>query len=376
MTNIEGFCDPKFDAVKAAFESNFKSHGEIGASVSIFDGANCLVDLWGGHLDTERTKPWQKDSLVNVWSTTKGVTAVCYAMAVDRGVLRYEDRVADYWPEFGAAGKQDITIAMLLSHQGGLCGFRQPAVIDDYYDVEAAAATFAAAEPIWTPGTQSGYHAISIGALASALFKRAEGRYIREFVADELQGRMGLDMFVGLPGDEEGRCAPLIAPPEFSSESTAVEFTEAQIAALVNPPMNALVANTPAWRSAEIPSANGHMTARALAKLYAALATAGEINGQRLISQETQAKATNMQIQGVDAVLGIDARWACGFLLNTNELYGPQSQSFGHSGWGGSFGFADPKSGIGVAYTMNRMGTDLVGDPRNMALIAAIYASL
>ena len=376
MTKIEGHCAPEFAAVETAFSENFKTRGDIGAAVSVYAGTECLIDLWGGYQDAEETAPWQRDTKVNIWSTTKGITAVCFAMAVERGVLSYDDKVATYWPEFAVGGKQDITISMLLSHQAGLCGFREPATIKDYYDIESAASRLAAAEPFWSPGSQSGYHAISIGALASALFRRAEGRYIREFVDAELRQKCGLDIHIGLPENHSHECAELLAPSGLDSEATAPVLNEAQIAALANPPMDAMVANTSPWRSAEIPSANGHATARALARLYAAIGAENPIEGHTLISRKTLQRASDMQIEGVDAVLGVPARWANGFLLNTDGLYGPNAGTFGHSGWGGSFAFADPVSGIAVAYTMNRMGTDLVGDPRNKALIDSIYTSL
>jgi CubicO group peptidase (beta-lactamase class C family) len=227
---------------------------------------------------------WAADTLVNVWSTTKGVTAACFAMLADRGGIDLAAPVARYWPEFAAAGKQDVTVAMLLSHQAGLCGFRNPALMEDFYDAEAAA--------------------------------------------------------------------------------------------LANPLIDPLAPNHAAWRAAEIPSANGFATARGLARLYGALAHDGRLDGQRLVAPEVIARATAEQISGLDAVLSVEASWGCGFLRNSTGVYGPNSAAFGHSGWGGSFAFADPDSRIGMAYTMNRMGTDLMGDPRNMALIAAVYASL
>lgn len=376
MTKIDGHCAPGFRDVETAFRENFTTRGDIGAAVSVFAGTECVIDLWGGYQDAEETTAWHRDTKVNIWSTTKGITAACFAMAVERGVLSYGDKVAKYWPEFALGGKQDITISMLLSHQAGLCGFREPATIEDYYDVESAAARLAASQPIWPPGSQSGYHAISIGALASALFKRAEGRYIRDFVEAELRQECGLDIHIGMPAAHSHECADLVAPNGLDSEATAPVLNDAQMAALANPPMDAMIANTAAWRAAEIPSANGHSTARDLANLYAALCTATPLNGHALISRNTLERASNMQIEGIDAVLGVSTRWANGFLLNTDGLYGPTPETFGHSGWGGSFAFADPVSGIAVAYTMNRMGTDLVGDPRNKALIDSIYSSL
>lgn len=376
MTEIHGHCDQRFAAVRSVFEENFTSRGDVGAALSIYHGGDKLVDLWGGEADPETKKPWEKDTLVNVWSTTKGVTAACFARAVELGIFEYGDKVTKYWPEFGAAGKQDVTIAMLLSHQAGLCGFREPAPVEAFYDIETAADTLAAAEPFWPPGTQSGYHAITAGILASALLKRADGRTVGEFVKQELEQRCGLDISIGLPTDRSERCATMIAPATMSSEDFFKDLSEAQIAALANPPLDPLLPNTPEWRAAEIPSANGYATASALAKLYGALAGDGILNGQDFVSPATMAKATTVQHEGVDAVLGANARWACGFLCSTDGLYGPEPTAFGHSGWGGAFAFAHPPSGCALAYTMNKMGTVLVGDPRNVALIEAFYLSL
>lgn len=372
MASISGSIAPGFERVREAFAANFAERGDIGAAFAVVIDGELVIDLHGGTADPASGQAWERDTLANVWSTTKGVTAACFAMLASRGGIDYSAPVARYWPEFAAAGKQDVTVAMLLSHQAGLCGFRDPARMEDFYDAEAAAARLAAAEPFWDPGTQSGYHAITIGFLATALFRRAEGRSIRDFVRDELGH---LDIHVGLPHARASAAATMIAPPELSSSNLAGEFTPAQVAALANPLIDPLAPNDTAWRAAEIPSANGFATARGLARLYGALAKGGQLDGTRLVSPEILTAATEEQIRGVDAVLGVEASWGCGFLRNGNGVYGPNDSAYGHSGWGGSFAFADPSAGIGMAYTMNRMGTDLMGDPRNMALIEAVYAA-
>ncbi len=368
---IKGHCDGRFDAVRDAFAANFAERGDVGAAVALVVDGELVVDLWGGSTDADGTADWQTDTLVNVWSTTKGVTAACFAMLVDRGLIDYDMPVAHYWPEFAVAGKADVAVAMLLSHQAGLCGFREPAVVEDFYDAEAAAMRLAASEPFWEPGSQSGYHAISIGFLATALFRRVEGRSLRQFVAEELGH---LDISIGLPADRTYRAATMLARPDMESSGLAMELTPAQLAALANPSLDPLLPNSAGWRGAEIPSANGFATARGLAKLYGALAGDGMIDGKRVIGTKAVAEATRERISGTDAILGVPARWGAGFLCNTDGLYGQNSNAFGHSGWGGSFAFGDPDRRLGFAYTMNRMGTDLVGDPRNVALIEALYA--
>ncbi len=373
MTMTKGTVAPGFEQVRDAFATNFSERADVGAAVALVVDGKLVVDLWGGVADPVSGREWEADTLANVWSTTKGVTAACFAVLAERGLIDYSAPVARYWPEFGVAGKENVTVGMLLSHQAGLCGFRDPATIEDFYDAERAASRLAAAEPFWKPGTQSGYHAITIGFLATALFRRVEGRTVKQFVHEEFDD---LDIHIGLPTARLQNAATMLAPPELSSTSMGGEPTAAQLAAMANPMIDPLLPNSAAWRAAEIPSANGFATARGLAKLYGALAGPSDLNGRSLVSRPTIAAATNEQVRGIDAVLGVPASWGCGFLRNGDGVYGPNDGAFGHSGWGGSFAFADPACNLGLAYTMNRMGTDLMGDPRNVALVDAVYASL
>lgn len=368
---IDGHCDERFASVRRAFVRNFEHEGEVGAAVCVYHHHQKVVDLSGGWRDTQRTQPWTPDTVLNVWSSTKGVAAACFAMLVDRGQAQYERPVADWWPEFGTAGKGQITLAMLLSHQAGLCGFTSPATIDDLLAGEAAAARLAAQEPLWTPGSASGYHAISGGILATALFRRIEGRSLRQFVADELAGQRGFDISIGLPATELHRVATMIAPPGMRSSQIA-SLTRPQTAALANPPLDPLLPNSQRWRDADLPSANGHSNARGLAGLYASMLD----TNRPLVGADALAQATRLRVDNVDLVLGVPSRWAAGFLLSTEGCFGPHPEAFGHSGWGGSLAFADPRSGLSFAYVMNRMGTTLRGDPRNTALIEAAYASV
>jgi CubicO group peptidase (beta-lactamase class C family) len=356
-------------SVAREFERNFTERGDVGASVAVIQDGEVLVDLWGGSLDEARTRLWRRDSVVNIWSTTKAVNALCFAMLVERGQAAYEDKVARWWPQFAANGKGEITIAQLLSHQAGLCSFTDPAVVEDYYDHPKAAARLAAQTPFWPPGSRSGYHAISIGPLAGELFRRIEGRSLGRFIADELSGPLSLDLTLGLPASEEHRRAEMIAPPELGTANMNTELNASQVAAYTNPAMDPLFPNTPGWRACELVSANGFSNARSLATLFST-AIAGP---KPLLSNATVEQATRLRIEGIDEVLGVPARWGAGFLLNTDGLYGPEPRSFGHSGWGGSFVIVDPVRRMVMAYAMNRMGTDLVGDPRDTALIAAAY---
>ncbi|OHD06272.1 serine hydrolase domain-containing protein [Sphingopyxis sp. RIFCSPHIGHO2_12_FULL_65_19] len=365
---ISGHCDPRFDAVKAAFKGNFAERGDVGAALCLIVDGNPVVDLHGGWRDNARTQKWTADTLVNLWSTTKGVGAICFALLADRGLLSYDDPVARHWPEFSAEGKEGVTIGMLLSHQSGLSGFASPASVVDLFAGAEAAARLAAQAPFWKPGSGSGYHAISIGILATELFRRIDGRSLKAFVRDELAGKLALDISIGLASEDEARRAEIIAPPEMSSADIG-QLTPAQIAALANPPLDPRLPNEPAWCAADLVSANGHSNAAALARLYARFTN-------RLVNPATLAAATQPRIEGVDLVLGMPAQWAAGFLVNSDGIYGPNKAAFGHSGWGGSFAFADPHAKLAMSYTMNRMGTMLRDDPRDVALINAAYACI
>lgn len=376
-TDIKGTCQKEFGNLYEAFSENFKCHGETGAAIALVQNGELLVDLYAGHRDSDHTQPWQKDTLVNVWSTTKGVTATCFALLVDRGMIHYETKLSEFWDSFDTDDKRHITVAMLLSHQAGLCGFREPAVVSDFYNRREAAERLANMEPFWAPGDGSGYHPISVGILASELMVKICGKSLQEFVRDELAGTLSLDVSIGLTPDNYHRAAQMIAPFDLAPSDIVDTMDTIQRAALDNPVLHPELPNTEPWRQADIPSANGFATARSLATLYGALAYDGCIDDRQLLSVDTIKAATRIQNGGgEDRVMKMPAPWACGFLRNTMGVYGPSLNAFGHSGWGGSFAFADPDTGIGFAYTMNKMGTDLVGDPRAVALVGALYQDL
>jgi CubicO group peptidase (beta-lactamase class C family) len=371
---VGGRCSSRFESVRAAFVENFEKHGELGAAFAVVFDGELVVDLWGGYADAGRTRPWSADVLTNVWSTTKGLAAVCFAILADRGRFSYDDRVAMYWPEFAAAGKARITIAQLLSHQAGLCGFEQPVTLGDVYNQELAERMLAHQAPLWEPGTQCGYHALTIGVLANALFKRIDGRTLASFVREELAAAHALDLYIGLPADADQRASEIVTLVQFSSTDANAPLSRTQELALANPVLDPLVANSDAWRRSPIPSVNGFAGATALAQLYGAFANDGMLKGRRLLGQEAIEASTRLRVAGEDLVLGLEARWAAGFLRNRHGIYGDNDSAFGHSGWGGSFAFADPQRRLGVAYVMNAMGPNLIGDPRGLALVSAVLS--
>ncbi|MFK0109441.1 serine hydrolase domain-containing protein [Streptomyces sp. NPDC091217] len=381
---VHGVCEPRFAAVREAFEENFRDREELGAAVAVTVDGETVVDLWGGWADPAHSRPWERDTVVNVWSTAKGPVALCAHILADRGLLDLDAPVADYWPEFAAAGKERVLVRHLLSHRAGLAGLREPHSFQDLYDWELTTARLAATEPWWEPGTQSGYHALTYGFLVGEVVRRVSGLLPGAFLEREVTGPLGIDFTVGLPEKESGRAAELVHPQVMSkSEQAAIfsQLTPVAIAALGNPPAGATQANTPEWRAAAIPAANGHGTARAVAALYGVFAGRGEYGGRRVLSPEAAERVREGQGSCRDLVLGAgfehETEVGLGLWLSgANGSYGPNPRAFGHDGFGGSCGLADPEAGVSLGYVMNRMGGRIADDPRKTALVEAVYASL
>ncbi|MFE5186100.1 serine hydrolase domain-containing protein [Streptomyces sp. NPDC056628] len=385
---VHGHCDPRFEAVRTAFEANFRERGELGAAVAVTVGGETVVDLWGGWADGARSRPWERDTLVNVWSTTKGPTALCAHILADRGLLDLDAPVAAYWPEFAAAGKEGVLVRHLLAHRAGLCGLREPHSLGQLYDWEKTTRRLAATEPWWTPGTRSGYHALTYGFLVGEVVRRVSGLRPAAFLEREVTGPLGVDFTIGLPEKESGRAAELVqspAGPASGRSATPAALGPAALAALANPALAALAnpavgadqANTPAWRAAEIPAANGHGTARAVAALYGIFAGGGSYGGRRFLSPEAAERVREGQGRCRDLVLGAglghETEIGLGLWLSgPNGSYGPNPRAFGHDGFGGSCGLADPEAGMSLGYVMNRMGPHIADDPRKMALVDAV----
>ncbi|MFI5472036.1 serine hydrolase domain-containing protein [Streptomyces cacaoi] len=384
VPQIHGHCDPRFAAVRAAFEENFRDRGELGAAVSVTVDGAVVADLWGGWADAARTRAWERDTLVNVWSTSKGPTALCAHILADRGLLDLDAPVAAYWPEFGAAGKERVLVRQLLSHRAGLAGLREPHSLEQLYDWELTTARLAAMEPWWEPGTRSGYHAFTYGFLVGELVRRVSGLLPGAFLEREVTGPLGVDFTIGLPEKEAGRAAELVHPPVASSSEQAAilsQLAPAAIAALTNPVVGASEANSSRWRAAEIPAANGHGTARAVAALYGIFAGRGVYGGRRVLSLEAAERVREGQGACRDLVLGAgfahETEIGLGLWLSgPNGSYGPNPRAFGHDGFGGSCGLADPEAGVSLGYVMNRMGPHIADDPRKTALVDALYSAL
>ena len=374
-TKIGGHAAHGFERVRDCFAANFERedpYREVGASLAVYRGETLVVDLWAGTRDAAGTAAWTPDTLVNVWSTTKGVTAIAVAKLVDQGRIDYAAPVARYWPEFAQNGKAEITVSQLMSHQAGLPGFTEPTVLEDFYDWETVAGRLAAQTPMWTPGTKNSYHAMTFGFLAGELIRRVSGMSVGRFLAREVANPLGADVFIGLPESEEARVAPLIAP-RLEAAFDLDQMQPEAVAALTNPAMLPTLSNQRAWRAAEIPAGNGQATARGLARLYAAMANAGTLDGLPLMQPRTVATMSEVQTERVDVLLGFTPFWGHGVANNEVGVFGPRRHVFGHSGWGGSFGCADTEARVAIGYVMNQMGDRIAGDPRATALCNAIY---
>jgi CubicO group peptidase (beta-lactamase class C family) len=375
--DIHGDVAPGFEKVKDVFRANWDGY-EVGACCSVVLQGKTVVDIWGGYQDIKGSKPWEKDTLVNVFSTTKGMGSLACAILADEGKLDYKAKVVDYWPEFGAQGKQDVTVAQLLSHQAGVCGVDKTLVIEDLYDWEKMVGLLAAQKPHWPPGTAFGYHAVTWGYFPGELIRRITGKslgaYFREKVADPLKA----DFHIGLADADMGRVAGMIGPERGrippKTDGVRPRVGPFYRVALQNPEIRPFKdASSYAWRRAEIAAANGQANARSIARVYGALAQNGEMDGVRIISSKGIAAATKEEVRGVDQVIGMPRCFARGFGLNLEGMYGPNPDAFGHAGAGGSLGFADPQAQIGFGYAMNQMQINPDDEPRALRLVRATY---
>ncbi|MFF5550050.1 serine hydrolase domain-containing protein [Streptomyces olivaceoviridis] len=389
MTTIHGEVVAGFEGVRDAFAENFAEREDIGAAVCVYRDGRPVVDLWGGSADPSTGRPWERGTLQLVYSATKGATAAAAHLLVQRGLLELDAPVAEYWPEFAANGKAEMPVRLLLSHQSGLVALDRPVPLAEALAWHPMTAALAAQRPVWVPGTAHGYHGRTWGWLVGEVIRRVSGRTPGRFFADEIAAPLGLDFFIGLPTGERGRVSrmafrkPDVDLTTLPPESVPDQLRE-QVAAWRDPDSlsNRAYAvtdpagidfNSPEVQAAELPSSNGIGTARALARLYAALI--GEVDGVRLLTPGTLASATAEQANGQDRVMLVPSRFSTGYMLPTdgNPMTGPGA--FGHTGRGGSLGFADPDLGIAFGYVVNHIigGS---GDVRAQSLVDAVRKSL
>jgi CubicO group peptidase (beta-lactamase class C family) len=393
LQEIGGEVAPGFEAVRAAFHENFRTRREVGAACSVFFNGRCVVNLWGGSRDPSRGEPWLEDTLVPVFSSTKGMASFCLALAHSRGLIDYRKPVAEYWPEFAAGGKQNITVGELMSHRAGLCALRPRLAFSDLADPDRMADVCAAEKPAWEPGTRHGYHGMTLGWYTAELIRRVDpkGRSIGRFFREELAEPLGLDFYIGLPTSiPDERLAQLqtkgyVARMIFNMN----KMPSSVVLGMLNPFSltsrafgNPKILATPAqyndrkFLELEVPAANGVGTATSLAKIYGEFASGGESLGIRAETLSALADPVPAPVGGSrDVVLGIDTNFSLGFLRPSRKIeFGSSPRAYGIGGTGGSTGYADPDLKLGFGYAMNRLDYYLAGDPRAIALGRAAEA--
>jgi CubicO group peptidase (beta-lactamase class C family) len=363
MADIQGSYDDLFAAVPTAL-AGLLDGGDVGASVAVFVDGEPVVDVWGGFVDAERTIRWRPNTITNVWSVTKTMTALCALILADRGDLGLDAPVSRYWPEFARAGKEKVLVRHLLAHTAGLPDWNGP--IDELYDWPSATARLAAQAPQWEPGTAAGYHSVTQGFLVGEVVRRVTGRSLGEFFAEEVAGPLGADFRIGLPAEDDNRVA-LTVPPPSEDEDYAASAASSSAAATRGTPVRVRDGNSVAWRRAEIPAGNGFGNARSLALVQSVMACGGAARGVRLLSQAGCDRARQEQFSGEDRILGMPVRWGLG--------YGLFGGTFGWGGWGGSLVIIDPVNRTTVAYVTNQM-REPADDNRGLELVMATYDGL
>ena len=375
VVEIEGTVAPGFEAVRDVFAGHLASGEDVGASFCATQDGEVVVDLWGGHADAAKTRPWTRDTIVNVYSTTKTMTALTALLLADRGELDFDAPVARYWPEFAANGKQAVKVSHLMSHSAGLSGWKTPITKQDLYDWEKATSLLAAQAPFWEPGTAPGYHALTQGYLVGEVIRRIAGQTVGTLFREEIAGPLRADFHIGLPASEDDRVAELIPPPPGTAVGDGEE-TELQRNMSHNPGVDVGETRTRAWRGAEIPAAGGTGNARSIAAIHAILANGGVAGGRRFLSEAGCRKALELQIEGDDLILGRPVRYGMGFGLPGGVVPLPNPNSIFWGGYGGSLAIIDMDARTTFGYAMNRMAPTTTGDTRALGLAMAMWQAM
>jgi CubicO group peptidase (beta-lactamase class C family) len=364
-----GFTKGKFETLRPTFDANLASGADLGASVSVRVADETVVDLWGGYADAAQTKPWEENTIVNVYSTTKTMTALTALLLADRGLIDFAAPVAKYWPEFAAGGKSRVTVAQIMSHQSGLSGWREPVTKQDLYDWHPAVEKLAAQEPFWEPGTASGYHAVTMGFLVGEVVRRVTGKSLGTVFREEIAEPLGADFHIGLPASEDARVAELIPPPPGQGLDANLDaLNEIQRNWIVNPLFAVEDSKTRGWRAAELGASNGQGNARSIALIHTILANGGVAKGKRFMSEKGCRKALELQIEGTDLILAQPARLGLGFGLAAGMMPGINSSTMFWGGYGGSIAIIDMENRMSFGYAMNRMAGTTTGDMRALGL--------
>lgn len=359
----------RFANVRKVFEQNLADGTDLGGAFCVTVDGEVVLDIFGGFADEARTRPWCADTIVGVYSTTKTMTALTALLVADRGELDFEAPVAHYWPEFAAGGKDRVTVAQVMSHSSGLCGWREPVTTHDLYDWEKVTALLAAQEPFWEPGTASGYHVLTQGYLIGEVVRRITGRSLGTVFREEIAGPLRSDFHIGLPASEDARVADLIPPPDGPPVGDGQHDLWQIVAG--NPEVDPLVTRTREWRAAEIPAGGGIGNARAVAEIHTILANNGVAKGRRFLSEAGCRRAVQPQVEGVDVVLGVPMRFGLGFALGAGLM--PNENTLYWGGYGGSLAIIDLDAHTTIAYTPNKMYSTVTGDMRALELAMAFW---
>lgn len=373
MTEIHGHCDDAFTAVRDQFARNFDDGLEVGASVCITRDGEDVVDLWAGQADTEG-RPWEKDTLTNVWSTTKTMSAIVMLVLADRGIVDLDAPVAEYWPEFGANGKGGVLVRHVLAHTAGLPGWDPAISPEDLYDLDVSSRNLEAQSPWWEPGTRNGYHLLTQGHIEAEIVRRVTDESLGSFFRREVAEPLGADFHIGLPESEEHRVAELVVSGKASIAALSGDGDSIGRKAALSCPLTGLEPNTREWRASEVPAAGGQGNARSVARVHAALANGGTLDGFELLSAGMIERIFEEQAHDVDLILGMKMRLGIGFgLMNETIPLSPNPRSCFWGGWGGSLAVIDLDTRTSFAYVMNKMSPALAGDLRGgvLAFMAA-----
>jgi len=374
MVKISGTSTSEYARLGDLLSETLDSGKDVGASVSVTVEGETVVDIWGGWADEAQTTPWGRDTITNVWSTTKTMTFLSTLVLAERGLLDYHEKVSTYWPEFAQNGKADIEVRHLMGHTSGVSAWEQPVAVEDIYDWEKSTAMLAAQAPWWTPGEGSGYHALNQGHLLGEVIRRIDGRMLGQFFAEEIAGPLDADFHIGLDPSEFDRVSNVIPPPALAIDMATMDPDSVLIKTFTGPAPDATESWTPEWRQATIGAANGHGNARSVARIQAIVANGGTVDGVELLSPDTIKMIFEEQANGVDQVLGLPVRFGMGYALHSIAVpYLPEGNYAYWGGWGGSSIIVDIDRKITFAYVMNRMDEGLLGDTRGIDLATEVF---
>ncbi|KIW77916.1 hypothetical protein Z517_07749 [Fonsecaea pedrosoi CBS 271.37] len=381
MAQVQGQCDPRFAKLKDLVEQRIASGEELGASLTLNVGGKTIVDIWGGWADEAKTKPWQADTITNVWSSTKTIATFACLLAHERGLLNVDDPVAKYWPEFAANGKEKILIRHLMSHTSGLSGWQDKMTVEDVWDVPKATARLAAQAPLWEPGTASGYHATTMGHLLGEVIRRSTGKPMKQFVAEEIAAPLGADLQIGALEKDWPRIAPVIPPPPLPLDFSKMDPNSPAVKTFANPPTDALISLRPEWRAADMSAVNGHTNARALNRVLSAIPNGGSVDGIKLLSPETIELIFREQSNGTDLVIGMPLRFGIGYGLGGGATaqtlpFMPTEKTCFWGGWGGSLEIMDCHRNVTFTYVMNKMGPGIMANDNSKQYVELVWKIL